>query len=348
MVPTLEIVGFRPELRGEFERLNRLWLEEHSLLEQVDLDYLQNPEHYILAHGGEVFFALDGETVAGVSASIRMSPSTYELAKLSVSPDYRGHGLGRRLSEVAIDYARRAGASEVVLTSHTALVEAIRLYESLGFQHAAMPEDVRYESANVFMRLMLSENVLPESGEPRLRVAQTSDIPRLEALITRSGIALSAGFYSEEQAAAVTQHVFGVDSQLIADQTYFAIEQSGEIVACGGWSKRRTLFGGDRTKTGPDPLLDPATEPARIRAFFVEPRMARRGLGRRLMEHCTREAQAEGFLALELASTMPGEPLYLASGFEIVERFDLTLPGDVRVPLSRMRKSLAAAGDQSS
>jgi GNAT superfamily N-acetyltransferase len=331
----VEIVGYRPDLREEFERLNRLWLEEHSLLEPVDLEYLQNPEHHILAGGGEVFFALDGENVAGVCASIPISASTYELAKLSVSPAYRGHGLGRRLSETAIDYARRAGASEVVLTSHTALVEAIRLYESLGFRHTAMPEDIRYETANVYMRLLLAQ-----AGEPVLRTAQPSDIPRLEALITRSGIALSAGFYSEEQAAALTRHVFGVDSQLIADQTYFAIEQSGELVACGGWSKRGTLFGADRVKKGPDPLLDPATEPARIRAFFVEPRMARRGLGRLLMEHCTHEALAAGFHALELASTMPGEPLYLAAGFHVTERFELTLPGDIRVPLSRMRKEL--------
>ena len=174
-----------------------------------------------------------------------------------------------------------------------------------------------------------------------LRRAQLSDVPELQALIARSGRELSAGYYDAAQAEAITTHVFGVDTQLIADQTYFAIEHQQRIVACGGWSKRRTLFGGDQAKAGPDPLLDPNTEAARIRAFFVAPDMARRGLGRRLMRECIDEARAAGFRTLELVSTLPGEPLYLASGFSVVERFELSLPGPVRVPVSRMRRILA-------
>jgi N-acetylglutamate synthase-like GNAT family acetyltransferase len=173
-----------------------------------------------------------------------------------------------------------------------------------------------------------------------LRRAQTPDVPALEALIASSGRELSAGYYTATQANAITRHVFGVDSQLIADQTYFVIEEDGRIVACGGWSRRRTLFGGDQTKGRTDPLLDPATEPARVRAFFVDPALARRGLGRRLMDECLREATAAGFRALELVSTLPGEPLYLSSGFSVVERFHLELPGNVRVPVSRMRRTL--------
>lgn len=152
-----------------------------------------------------------------------------------------------------------------------------------------------------------------------------------------SGRGLSVGFYTPEQADAITRHVFGVDTQLIDDRTYFVIEQDGRIVACGGWSRRRTLFGGDQTKRGPDPLLDPATEAARIRAFFVDPSMARRGLGRQLITACMAAAKEAGFRAMELVATMPGEPLYLASGFTVMERFDLDLPGGVRVPVSRMR-----------
>ena len=174
-----------------------------------------------------------------------------------------------------------------------------------------------------------------------LRAASNADIPSLNALIARSGVELSAGFYTPEQAIAVTRFVFGVDSQLIADGTYFLVEDDGVLAACGGWSKRRTLFGGDQAKTAADPLLDPAVEPARIRAFFVEPAMARRGLGRLLIDHCSDEARGAGFQALELASTLPGEPLYLASGFAVIERFELTLPDDVRIPLIRMGKSLA-------
>jgi GNAT superfamily N-acetyltransferase len=174
----------------------------------------------------------------------------------------------------------------------------------------------------------------------QLRTAQVADIPAMEALIARSGIELSAGFYTPEQAAAVTRHVFGVDTQLVADQTYFLIEQNGQLAACGGWSKRETLFGADKMKTEADPLLDPATQAARIRAFFVSPDTPRQGLGRMLMNHCTEKAAAAGFRAMELAATMPGVPLYLASGFEVTEPFEITLPGNVQVPLARMRRAI--------
>ena len=173
-----------------------------------------------------------------------------------------------------------------------------------------------------------------------LRRAQTSDVATIQALIARSARQLSVPHYTLAQAEAMIRHVFGVDSQLIADATYFVIESDAQFSACGGWSRRRTLFGGDQTKMGPDPLLDPATEPARIRAFFVEPGMARRGLGRQLMVECTREAWAAGFSALELVSTLPGEPLYLATGFTVIERFELSLPEDIRVTVSRMRREI--------
>ena len=169
-----------------------------------------------------------------------------------------------------------------------------------------------------------------------LRPAQHADIPALQELIAHSGRALSVGYYSPSQAAAITRYVFGVDSQLIDDQTYLVIECDSRIVACGGWSKRRTLFGGDKAKSGPDPLLDPATEPARIRAFFVDPSMARRGMGRKLMDACVVASRSAGFSSLELVATLPGEPLYLASGFAVLDRFELDLPGHIRVPVSRM------------
>lgn len=174
---------------------------------------------------------------------------------------------------------------------------------------------------------------------PRLRIAEPADIPDLEALIASSGRELSAGHYTPQQAETITRHVFGVDTQLIDDRTYFVIEDNAALVACGGWSRRRTLFGADRTKDGPDPLLDPASEPARIRAFFVAPAMARRGLGRQLLDACIAAAREGGFTALELVATLPGEPLYRAAGFAVLERFDLDLPG-VAVPVCRMRMAL--------
>lgn len=173
----------------------------------------------------------------------------------------------------------------------------------------------------------------------RLRPAMADDAGALRALIERSAMALSVGFYTRQQAAALTREVFGVDSQLLADASYYVIEADGAIVACGGWGRRSTSYGGDQAKSAPERLLDPATEAARIRAFFVEPAMARRGLGKMLMTHCAAQAAAAGFGTLELVSTMPGVPLYLALGFVEVERFDLLLGGAVRAPVARMRRA---------
>lgn len=173
-----------------------------------------------------------------------------------------------------------------------------------------------------------------------IRLARDTDKPVLTALIRESGIGLAAGFYTEEQAQAITREVFGVDSALVEDGTYFAIEDEGVIVACGGWSRRATDFGGDGAKSGDDRPLDPATEPARIRAFFVAPSMARRGLGNMLLSHCTAAAKSAGFRALELVSTRPGEPLYLRYGFVALEPIELALSGGVRVGLTRMRKEI--------
>lgn len=177
---------------------------------------------------------------------------------------------------------------------------------------------------------------------PKLRVALPRDVPVLQALIERSARTLSVGFYTQDQIGAVTREVFGVDSQLVADGTYYAIECGSEIVACGGWGKRSTSFGGDQAKSTPERLLDPATEPAKIRAFFVDPAMARRGLGSMLMAHCAAAAAAAGFRRLELVATMPGVPLYQSLGFDPVERFDLALvQGSEMVPVLLMRRGVS-------
>lgn len=174
-----------------------------------------------------------------------------------------------------------------------------------------------------------------------IRLAQEADKPALNALIRASGLGLSAGFYTDEQAAAITHDVYGVDSALVADGTFFAIESEGAIVACGGWGRRAVDCGGDHAKVGEDRALDPATEPARIRAFFVHPALPRRGLGSMLMEHCIAAARQAGFKALELVSTMPGVPLYLRHGFRPLEDIDMPLSGGVSVRLTRMRKEIS-------
>lgn len=174
-----------------------------------------------------------------------------------------------------------------------------------------------------------------------LRPALESDKAALNELIALSGVELSAGFYTDEQAQAITREVYGVDSSLISDGTFYAVESDGVIIACGGWGKRAVDCGGDHAKTGTDRLLDPVSEPARIRAFFVHPGMARRGLGAMLLDHCTSEARRAGFMALELMSTMPGEPLYLKYGFQPLERIDMPLSGGVTVALTRMQKEIS-------
>lgn len=173
-----------------------------------------------------------------------------------------------------------------------------------------------------------------------VRLARPEDVPDLQALIARSARALSVGFYTPAQIEAAVAHVFGVDTQLIADGTYFVIDGPAGPAAAGGWSARRTLYGGDQMKGRTDPLVDPATEPARIRAFFVHPHWVRRGLARRLYMACARAAWAAGFRRFELMATLPGEPLYTALGFALVERTAVRLPGDVEVPLARMQRAI--------
>jgi GNAT superfamily N-acetyltransferase len=173
------------------------------------------------------------------------------------------------------------------------------------------------------------------------RLARRTDIPALNALIESSARALSVGFYTPEQVEALVQHVFGVDTQLIDDGTYYVIDApDGSPAAAGGWSARRTLYGGDQHKSVEDPRLDPVAEPARIRAFFVHPDWARRGFGRLLYETCAAAASAAEFHSLELMATLPGIPLYVALGFERLEPVEIMLPDDIPVPLVRMGRSL--------
>jgi N-acetylglutamate synthase-like GNAT family acetyltransferase len=179
----------------------------------------------------------------------------------------------------------------------------------------------------------------------KIRKATTDDIAPLEALISESVRGLSADYYSDDQIESALVNIFGVDTQLIADRTYYVAEADGRAVGCGGWSKRKTLYGGDQAKAGADTLLNPETDAARIRAFFVHPDWARRGIGRQIIEVCERAARRERFKAMELVATMPGEPLYQACGYEVVEKFEIELPQGLKLALARMRKEIAAAND---
>jgi GNAT superfamily N-acetyltransferase len=175
-----------------------------------------------------------------------------------------------------------------------------------------------------------------------IRLATAGDVPALRELIPLSARELSRGFYTEQETESAVQHVFGPDSRLIADGTYFVAEVDGRLAGCGGWSRRRTLYGGDQTKSGEEPLLDPATEPAKVRAFFVHPGFARRGIGSQLLEACFAAARKAGFRRLELAATLPGVPLYAARGFVERERLEVPMADGRALPIIRMERELDA------
>jgi GNAT superfamily N-acetyltransferase len=186
---------------------------------------------------------------------------------------------------------------------------------------------------------------MPNSDVPatQVRKAVPDDVPDLERLIEASVRALQAGDYSRDQIEAALGIVFGVDRQLIFDGTYFAIEIDSALVACGGWSKRKTLFGSDAAPGKDDATLDPLVDAARIRAFFVHPAWSRRGLGSRILHACEEAAIADGYTRLELVATLTGEPLYRAHGFTVMERFEVALQGGIMLPVIRMGKEVARA-----
>ena len=172
------------------------------------------------------------------------------------------------------------------------------------------------------------------------RLAREEDIPALDRLIPLSVRGLRAGHYSVAQVDAALGSVFGVDRQLIRDGTYFVVEGENEIVGCGGWSKRKTLFGSDHRTGRDDAELDPATEAARIRAFFIHPAWARQGIARAILEECENAIRAAGFKSIELAATLPGEPFYAACGYISGERSHVRLSNTLILPIVHMSKDL--------
>ena len=174
-----------------------------------------------------------------------------------------------------------------------------------------------------------------------IRLATLDDIPDLQTLIVDSVRALSAGYYTDRQITSALSYIFGVDTQLIIDGTYFVAEVSGQIVGAGGWSKRSTLFGGDQFKAErADPLLNPATDPARVRAFYVHPEWSRRGIGRRILAECENAVRAAGFTRIELMATLPGEPLYSVMGYRRVKPAVVKMPDGESISGFLMEKHL--------
>lgn len=171
------------------------------------------------------------------------------------------------------------------------------------------------------------------------RLATQDDMPALQTLMTAAIRDLLPQFLSPEKVEA-SFAVMGVDSQLIEDGTYFILEEASVMAGCGGWSRRATLFGHNHTAGRDLRLLDPASEPARVRAMYTAPAFVRRGVGRQILDLCEAAARREGFTRAELGATMGGEPLYRACGYQEIERLEVPTPGGITVPITRMGKTL--------
>lgn len=173
------------------------------------------------------------------------------------------------------------------------------------------------------------------------RLATEADLPALREVMDLSIAQLQSSFLTPAQVNA-SRSVMGLDTQLVADRTYFLVEEDGRIAGCGGWSWRATLYGGDHSTALRDAaVLDPATDAARVRAMYTHPDFARRGIGRLILDLCEAAATAAGFRRTELMGTMAGEPLYRACGYQPIERIESAPVDGVSVPLVRMGKRLA-------
>ncbi len=173
-----------------------------------------------------------------------------------------------------------------------------------------------------------------------IRLATLADIQSLNHLIDLSVRGLSLGFYTPNQIESAIKYVFGVDSQLVKDGTYYIAEADGLTIGCGGWSKRNTLYGGDQHKDIADPLLNPETDAARIRAFFVHPDYARKGVGKHLIKVCETAGIESGFKKFELGATLPGVSLYLAMGYHKIELIKQPLPDGEILEIVKMSKKV--------
>jgi len=173
-----------------------------------------------------------------------------------------------------------------------------------------------------------------------LRLATDDDIPALETLIELSVRELQAPWYSTEQMDGALGDVFGVDGQLIRDRTYFVAEQAGALIGCGGWSKRASLFGSGAARETDDAVLDPSRDAARVRAFFVHPQQARRGIGRAILHACEGAIRLAGFREITLVSTLAGVDFYRTLGYEPGERYDVPLANGLSLPVVPMNKNL--------
>ena len=278
--------------------------------------------------------------------------SLYEaLFRILVLQGFRNAYAGITLPNAASEGFHRALGFSTVGIYRGVGYKLARWHDVLWLERALVPGDdsapVPTVDLALLARSLLLDAAMTGRPTPRFRLATDADVPAVRRLIESSVRGLSEPRYSREQIDSALRYLFGPDSQLIADGTYYVADAGGEVIASGGWSRRQTMHGGDQFKHGEDPLIDPASEPARIRAFFVDPRWARRGIGGLMFHICSTAAREAGFRELELTATRPGEQLYTTLGFSVIERGSVTMPDGVALETALMRRSLAATPSES-
>ena len=280
----------------------------------------------------DVYVIAYGESQPIACGSLReLDRVTAEVKRIYVGKEHRRTRVAHAVLSHLVARARRLGYERLVLETGDRQTAAIALYESSGFhritsfgRHTDDPTSVCFER---------------HLQELTHRLATLTELPELSHLMDAS-IREFIGARLDPARVEASFDIMGLDTQLIEDGTYFVVEVGNRIAGCGGWSRRATLFGGDHSDGRDARLLDPATEPARVRAMYTHPDFARRGVGRLVLRLCESAAGREGFQSLELAATVAGEPLYLACGFSILERLEVPTSKGVTVPLARMTKAL--------
>ena len=257
---------------------------------------------------------------------------TAEVKRMYVVREHRRNRIAHTVLAHLIAKARHLGYERLCLETGDKQPAALALYEASGFHRIAPFGRYKDDPTSVCFERQIDDL--------SHRLATLADLSELKELMDVS-IRTFLGERLDPVRVEASFDFMGVDTRLIEDGTYFVVQCGNRIAGCGGWSRRATLFGGDHTQGRDDRPLDPAREPARVRAMYTHPDFARRGIGRLVLTLCEAAAASEGFRSLELVATLAGEPLYLACGFAVANRVDVPTSKGISVPCVRMTKLIA-------
>ena len=292
----------------------------------------RSPENVPLGPRDVYVVAYAGQQPVACGALREVDRENAEVKRMYVLREHRRNGIARTVLSHLVTRARRLGYERLLLETGDKQTAAVALYEASGFQRIETFGNYKDDPTSVCF-----ERHLHDFSH---RLAAVADLPELKQLMEVS-IRTLLGKRLDPARVEASFDFMGVDTRLVDDGTYFVVQCGNRIAGCGGWSRRATLFGGDHTRGRDDRLLDPAREPARVRAMYTHPDFARRGVGRLVLSLCEAAAASEGFRSLELVATLAGEPLYLACGFAIAERIEVPTSKAFTVPCVRMTKLIA-------